>query len=268
VKALFNPLIEQVFRVAFRVDLYADVFERAAMGHKPAPMLLRRILRRNMSNDVADSPILFIHVPKNGGTSVKHALYSSDPGHVTLRYYEFFHGDYLTTAQSFAILRDPVDRFLSGYDFMRQGGGKDVRIQPIPMQRMRGIDSIDGLLDFIEAARGDWLRVDTFLRPQWWYVTDRATRIGVQHLWTIEETGARMSAFLAEYGLPAIPHKNRTERAPREITDSQRARILGLYAPDGVLYETVRARGGYASDLAGVSLNALNSAETRASTTA
>jgi hypothetical protein len=50
-----------------------------------------------------------------------------------------------------AILRDPVDRIL-----------------PQAMQRMAGIKTIDALLDFLERAGGDWLKIDTFIRPQSW----------------------------------------------------------------------------------------------------
>ena len=69
---------------------------------------------------------MFIHVPKNGGTSVKRALYKSDPGHASLRYYRLFFPSYLARAETFAIIREPTERFLSGYDFLMNGGGRTI----------------------------------------------------------------------------------------------------------------------------------------------
>jgi len=259
VKAMLNPLIERVASRVFAVDQYADIFEKIAHLHHARPML-RRLCRRQLPDDVAAAPLLFIHVPKNGGTSIKQALYVSDPGHATVRFYDLFVPEHLARMPTMAILRDPVDRFLSGFDFLLNGGGSDVRILPQAMQRMAGIRTIDALLDFLEGAAGDWLKVDTFVRPQSWYVTDIEERIRIRHLWLIEETGDAMATFLAGHGVAAVPHTNRTARQNRTLTPDQRQRLQRLYGDDFALYARVKALGGYTDALWGVPLGALASA--------
>lgn len=257
-KARFDPLIEKFGTVLFGVDQYADIFEKLALSGLPAGAL-RRLLRRRLAADVTDAPILFIHVPKNGGTSIKRALYASDPGHVTVRYYDLLFPEQLERRETLAILREPTERFLSGFDFLLNGGGGDVSIQRGPMRRMGHIRSIDDFLDFLEGAGGDWLKVDTFARPQWWYVADRRWIIRVRHLWLLED-GEGLSRFLADRKVAQLPHANRTKRTARSVSPEQRARLQRLYAEDYALYDEVRRSGGYSDSLAGTSVSLLNRA--------
>lgn len=264
-KARLNPLIERVGAAVAGVDQYADIFEKIAMARGPH-QLWRALARRRLAPDVAAAPLLFIHVPKNGGTSVKRALYESDPGHASLRYYRLFFPDHLKRVETFAILREPTERFLSGYDFLMNGGGRDVRIQAGPMRRMRHVRSIDDFLDFLEAAGSNWLKVDTFARPQSWYVSDRRGVIHVRHLWLLEEADARLPAFLAAYGVPGLPHANRTRREHRALTTGQQKRLHRLYAEDYRLYAALKARGGYSDALSGIALTESSLRATSAST--
>jgi hypothetical protein len=264
-KAQLNPLIERAGTTLFGVDQYADIFERIALAHGP-DVLWRVLARRRLASDVATAPLLFIHVPKNGGTSVKRALYKTDPGHASVRYYQRFFPRHLARAESFAIVREPTERFLSGYDFLMNGGGRDVRIQAGPMRRMRQVRTVNDFLDFLEAANGNWLKVDTFARPQSWYVGDRAGVIRVRHLWLLEEAGDRLPAFLAARGVPGLPHVNRTQRERRALTSGQRERVEQLYAADYSLYRALKAGGGYSDALSGVRFTASSLSVTAAST--
>jgi hypothetical protein len=252
-KARLNPLIERLGTGLFGVDQYADIFEKLALSGLPAATL-RALSRRSLAADLADAQILFIHVPKNGGTSIKRALYASDPGHATVRYYDLFFPEQLESKETLAILREPTERFLSGFDFLLNGGGGDVRIQRGPMRWMGQIRSIDALLDFLERASGDWLKVDTFVRPQWWYIADRRRVIRVRHLWLLEE-GEGLARFLGDRATTRLPHANRTKRTARHVSPEQLARLQRLYAEDYALYDEVRRSGGHSDSLAGRSVS-------------
>jgi hypothetical protein len=265
-KAVFNPLIERVATGLLGVDQYPDIFERLALTHVHRAMI-RRLGRRRLAADLEAAQFLFIHVPKNGGTSVKRALYRSDPGHASIRYYDLFFPELLRRLQTLAIVRDPVDRFLSGFDFLLNGGGCDVRIQAKPMRRMQHIRTIDALLDHLDAATagGNWLTVDTFLRPQSWYIVNVEGRIGVTHLWLLDRVGDGLAAFLRDHGVGKLSHANRTSRETRTLTSAQHERLSRLYADDFGLYATVKDAGGYSGSLTGRPVSMLKPALTSAS---
>lgn len=262
-KMRFNPLIEQLGTMLFGVDQYADIFERLALAPRTGAFSWA-LPERRLPADIAEAPLLFIHVPKNGGTSVKRALYRSDPGHATLRYYERFFPASLAHKETLALIRDPVDRFLSGFDFLMNGGGGDVRIQPRPLRRMQQVRTTDDFLDFIETAGGDWLKVDTFARPQHWYIANSRNQIGVNHLWLLERSKP-LTEFLGVYGIQTLPHANRTRRQDRSLTEEQIERLKRLYPEDFALYDLLKANGGYSSALTGRAVSASSLRVTSAS---
>lgn len=246
-KRLLNPLIERAVNRAFDVDQYADMFEKLALRQRN-PGLVRKLFGHKVAEDVRRHPLLFIHIPKNGGTSIKRSLYASDPGHATVRFYDLIAPDLLSGATSFALLRDPVDRFLSGYDFLMNGGGSDVSILPAVLRRLSGIRSIDDFLGHLESIGGDWLKVDTFARPQWWYIADKEGRIRVSKLWLLSEQNSDVARFLDDWELPAMSHVNKTPRVSRQLSEEQLARLERIYAPDFALHSVVRGAPGIGGD--------------------
>ena len=240
-KRLINPAIEAVVNRIFNVDQYADVFEKLAMWPRLSP-LAQRCLHHKIAPDVRSQPALFIHIPKNGGTSIKQSLYVSDPGHATIRFYELVAPEMLERAASFAIIRDPVDRFLSGYDFLMNGGGSDVTIQSAAYRRLAHIRSIDDFLTYLESIRGNWFLVDTFARPQWWYVTDNAGNLRVKTLWLLGDQNAAIDAHLLRLGVPGLKHANKTQRISHCLSAVQLRRLEHIYEPDFELHARLTSR--------------------------
>jgi hypothetical protein len=71
---------------------------------------------------VRQSGILFIHIPKNAGTSISHALYGREIGHHPIAWYRDRFPHSLAGIPSFALIRDPVSRFVSAFLFLKDGG--------------------------------------------------------------------------------------------------------------------------------------------------
>jgi hypothetical protein len=101
--------INRLIASAFGVRLVSDVPERLSRWRIPYPPSAQR---RHRIAAIQESGVLFIHVPKNAGTSVCDRLYGEQIKHETVRYYAMVAPD-LLDLPSFAIVRDPVARFLS-----------------------------------------------------------------------------------------------------------------------------------------------------------
>ena len=66
-----------------------------------------------------DLRVIFIHVPKTGGVSIYNALRRLDQqGHMRIEEYAEYRSDYF----SFAFVRNPWDRLVSSYQYLKGGG--------------------------------------------------------------------------------------------------------------------------------------------------
>ena len=66
-----------------------------------------------------DFRLLFVHIPKNAGTSLENSLNTRQTGHKTWMHYRDKHPLEWSNYTSFAVLRDPVERFISCYNYSR-----------------------------------------------------------------------------------------------------------------------------------------------------
>jgi hypothetical protein len=184
---------------------------------------------------------LFIHIPKNGGTSVSHALYGVPVGHSTIRYYQFAAPHLVADLPSFAILRDPEERFLSSYRHAVAGGAANSWINPFFRNRYRKFRSVDDALDHLQGARSVYA-IDHIFRPQSWYVTDHRGVVAVDQLLTMGEL-SNIGDHLPDIRR-SIPHLNRSRPITSSLTTAQRRRVRAIYAGD---YDLIEGTGALAA---------------------
>ena len=184
--------------------------------------------------------LIFVHVPRVAGTSVTRALYGEGCiHHHSMRYFRALDPGFARSAASFALLRDPFERFASAYAFVRAGGTVLSRLSTVFQRQTAQIASVDSYLDFIE-ERGP-LDLDFVMRPQSWFVCDLQTAEPlVKDLFVLGEDGAALSAYLSRYKVGALPWINRAPRAALMLGARQRRRIERFYAADFALIESVR----------------------------
>lgn len=203
--------------------------------------LLRGVFKRRIPPAILNSPLLFIHVPKNAGTSIKQALYPAADSHRSLCCYDFLDPAFVRRTTIFAVVRDPRDRFLSAYDFFKAGGAH-ATFSANSRNAMEDVATLDDLLDHIESVGNDWLKLDDVFRPQYWYLVDRTGRIAVDDLFPYSNDIADVSDYLRAHGFPAPMHLNRTARTDTRLTAEQARRVDAIYARDVTLFADVTAR--------------------------
>jgi chondroitin 4-sulfotransferase 11 len=94
------------------LGLVREALRQAGGGPLPEPRADAQTLCMNASHQ---HRCLFLHVPKNGGTSIKKALDMPGGGHPTWQVYANNYPDIWRNYASFAVVRNPWDRAVSAY---------------------------------------------------------------------------------------------------------------------------------------------------------
>lgn len=198
---------------------------------------------RHLVKPVLDSGILFVHVPRTAGTSICSQLYGRNLPHWTVETWKGLLGPQAHGLQSFSVLRDPLDRLMSLYRFIRQRGTKLMaapRYDPFDLHSAADFEDFLDRLWGAEADRGK----PVHLRPQSHCVTDRAGRVAVDRLFAFNAVYGLPAALNRWLDLPAVPHLNASRRDEVEVSPPLRARIEQHYAADFDLFQRVEDAGG------------------------
>lgn len=65
---------------------------------------------------------IFIHIPKNAGTSIEESLFNTKIGHKLCKQFEAHNPEKYKNYWKFAIVRNPYDRLVSAFHFLKKGG--------------------------------------------------------------------------------------------------------------------------------------------------
>jgi hypothetical protein len=221
--------------------LISDLHERASELGVRLPVGSKR--KRRLAA-VQQAGVLFVHVPKNGGQSVSEALYQVQIRHNSIRYYRRVMPS-LACLPSFAILRDPVDRFLSAYHYALAGGQPDNRITHGMRRRYMRFRSVEDALDHVETARSPY-ELDHIFRPQSWYVTDETGAPAVDRLLHMQDL-KRLPTLLPQFAHRPIGHINGGGRRSARLSSESEARVRRVYAADYALLTSVETKGALCS---------------------
>lgn len=189
--------------------------------------------------EVRDAGLLFIHVPKTAGTSIHMALYGRALSHDSLAAWQKTYPRSMAGIRTAAVVRDPVDRFLSAFHYLKRGGTNSFDVD-FAARHLQSFATAGDLADAIERADVQrWLFGEGFhFRRQTDFLRDRSGAVQIDYLFAYErldDAATRLSEIL---GRPIrFPHLNRTDRPDSPLTTRQVELVKSAYAEDVGLHK-------------------------------
>jgi len=182
--------------------------------------------------------LLFVHIPKTGGisifrqehvplTRVIHHFPRVDPCgtiQISLLHMSVVEPDF-RDYESFTVIRCPIDRFLSAYAYLRQGGMRnstDLKYQAL----LLSYPTLDDVLENLSELK---TKIVHFV-DQAAFVADEQDRILVNHVIRFENLREELERL--DPGFASLPHLNASSHPPIVLTPEQKRQLTEIYQRD------------------------------------
>lgn len=193
-------------------------------------------------NSFKNTGTIFIHVPKCAGMSVQKILYGvTEPiGHMSAINYQLFDSYKFDNYFKFTFVRNPWDRFLSAYYFLKKGGISQADAV-FSARYLQPHDSFGAFVRSLENERVrsrvlDWIH----FRPQYLFLADCSMSVTMDFIGRVENFEQDLNQVMLQMKKsPAkIEMVNRTQHPNRQdiYGKTERGIVRELYARDIELF--------------------------------
>lgn len=193
------------------------------------PYPYRRAFKKNK--------LIFVHVPKNGGTSVLSVLGVKPGDHCTYRQYQQANPIRYQYYKSFAILRNPEERFLSAYYYMKSGGNgtSDRLVSERYFQEGDVNYFVENIFD------SQFAHAVGVFRPQFIFVADVFGEVQVNYLLDLCKLDKGIQRLnqscKTKFPVPGVLNKSVKDSAV--LTEGSKEKLGVIYSRDYELYSRI-----------------------------
>lgn len=226
---------------AARSGWWADARAWGGWGVRRARDLLRAGRRGPEASPFAPyatRQALLIHIPKTAGVAVSMALFGMDHArHVPWHVWRYADAWKFHRYWTFAFVRDPWDRLVSAYSYLKQGGWHRGQGEWGEIDRAWADRYATGSFDdFVRhTLRPEMLHSTVHLMPQHYWICDDRGRIRVDWVGRYERLAEDFAAVARRLGVGAtLPLINASDRAPFTFyyTEETAAMVGRIYQRD------------------------------------
>ena len=144
--------------------------------------------------------IIFIHIPKNAGSSIVKSLYDDGISHSSALYYKTIDEEFFRKTESFALLRNPIDRFCSAFNYLKFHSKQEpnIKFRNSHLQDINNVSDLIIKMKFDPSFKSMILRFPHF-RTQSEYVCNKKGEIIVNrigHLDFLESFTNEISSYI------------------------------------------------------------------------
>ena len=179
---------------------------------------------------------IFIHIPKTAGSSVAQALATSSR-HVPYFEYERINQLKFDRFFKFAFVRNPWDRLVSTYFFLKNGGVNELD-RRFAAEQLAGYDNFAAFVEGWLSEENIWSWVH--FKPQHFFICDAKRRVRVDFVGRTETIATDFRTVCEQLGVAAqLIWTNRGDHRPfgDYYTDALRKRVAAIYADDIEIFD-------------------------------
>ncbi|WP_440903786.1 sulfotransferase family 2 domain-containing protein [Catenovulum sp. SX2] len=185
---------------------------------------------------VLDKDYIFIHIPKAAGKSVALAVYGDDkPGHYSVKDYLYYDQKHFEESFIFAFVRHPIDRFLSAYSFLKQGGTShgDQCFSESVMSKY--VDVNHFIEDWVDSRN---INKKEHFVPQAYYLKDNKGKVRADFIGKFESIEQDFFNLMNKLRLDTqLSHSNRTkQKTELQVDESNIEKLKRVYREDFELF--------------------------------
>lgn len=178
---------------------------------------------------------IFIHIPKAAGTAIRVALGEPATGrhHLPWWVYQQASPRRFEEFYKFAFVRDPLDRAVSGYNYLKSGGN-----QAHDLSVAKHLERYNDFNEFVyyEITNGNMICHPIF-RPQSWYLCDWRGDIQVDYLGRFESLATDFKNVVNALALQAytelpVANKSPSSSGLEQISEEAKNTISEVYCAD------------------------------------
>lgn len=185
---------------------------------------------------------IFIHIPKTAGSSITTQLNKGTKvvgrEHATWREYKARSPFYFNNSFKFTFVRNPWDRIVSTYFYLKDGGNKDNK----DMYYKNLINSKYPTFQkfVLEFLNKETIWSHILFWPQWFYIIDNQDKLQVDFLGKYETLKEDNKYIMGILGINInLPNSNKSKRKNYEeyYSEKTKQRIGDLYSKDVFLFK-------------------------------
>jgi len=207
-------------------------------------------LGRRILAAIRAAEVLFVHIPKTGGTSISRKLYRRNLPHYTAPFWYSTFGRPVSDLPSFSVVRHPVERMVSAYKMARAGGTDIIAYSRYWQGRLRGLETFDAFVDHVFANRAQLAVLPLDLRTQAEFILDGDGAVMVDRLYSLNGRRGMPAELGRRLAIHPIPHLNASPPHPLDVTTATRRKIEEIYVTDFEIYHYLEA-GAAVADIRG-----------------
>ena len=180
------------------------------------------------------SGVIFIHIPKAAGSSILNTGVKWTLGHKPISFYQRHLPKGTTMPPTFAVVRNPYDRYLSAFYFLKNGGittlDKEWAKQNIPDDSDHNDFAINHL------HKKNVIRWMHFI-PQTAFICSEDNEILVDECIKLENINQDWQTISKKFNLcGTLPHYNSTQyKTSHKLSEAAKSKIKSLYSKDFLL---------------------------------